>query len=64
MTIEEMFVQMWVWDYQMKLAPFDTPEYFKGLVQQGQLTADGYQKIVGEAYVAPQTQPAEPTTQA
>lgn len=60
MTIEEMFVQMWVLDYQMKLAPFDTPEYFKGLVQQGQLTADGYQKIVGEAYVAPaQSTPAQ-----
>lgn len=60
MTIEEMFVQMWVLDYQMKLAPFDTPEYFKGLVQQGQLTADGYQKIVGEDYVAPaQSTPAQ-----
>lgn len=59
MTIEEMFVQMWILDYQMKLAPFDTPEYFQGLVQQGQLSVDGYKQIVGEDYVAP-TQPTVP----
>ena len=58
MTLDELFVQMWILDYQMKLAPFDKPEYFKGLVQQGKLSAEDYQKIVGEAYVAPQAQPA------
>ena len=61
MTLDELFIQMWIIDYQMKWAPFDTPEYFKGLVQQGLLSADGYKRIVGEAYVAPQAQPAQPT---
>ena len=58
MTIYEMFVQMWEIDYQMKLVGFDKA-YFQGLVQNGQLKAEDYQKIVGEAYVAPQAQPAQ-----
>ena len=58
MTLDELFVQMWILDYQMKLAPFDKPEYFQGLVQQGKLSVEDYKKIVGEAYVAPQVQPA------
>lgn len=56
MTIYEMFVQMWEIDYQMKLVGFDKA-YFQSLVQAGQLQTADYQKIVGEAYVAPQAQP-------
>ena len=65
MTIYEMFVQMWEIDYQMKLVGFDKA-YFQERVRQGQLTADDYKKIVGEAYVAQttnQTQP-QPASQA
>lgn len=53
MSIYEMFVQMWVLDFQMGLFGKD---YFQGLVENGQLTYDDYKKIVGEAYVAPTTQ--------
>ncbi|GAA0041759.1 hypothetical protein LATKL145_01690 [Lactobacillus amylovorus subsp. animalium] len=49
MTIYEMFVQMWQLDYQMKLVGFDKV-YFQNLVKSGQLKAEDYQKIVGEAY--------------
>ena len=56
MSIYEMFVQMWVLDFQMGL--FDK-DYFQGLVENGQLTYDDYQKIVGEAYVASQSQPEQ-----
>ena len=62
MTIYEMFVQMWKIDYQMKLVGFDKA-YFQERVRQGQLKAEDYQKIVGEAYVASQTQP-QPAPQA
>ena len=61
MTIYEMFVQMWIIDFQMKL--FDKA-YFQGLVKSGQLQLADYQKIVGEAYVAPQAQPSQPAQQA
>ena len=61
MTIYEMFVQMWIIDFQMKL--FDKA-YFQGLVKSGQLQLADYQKIVGEAYVAPQAQPSQPAHQA
>ena len=57
MTIYEMFVQMWEIDYQMKLVGFDKA-YFQERVRQGQLQPADYKKIVGEAYVAPQAQPA------
>lgn len=57
MSIYEMFVQIWELDFQMGL--FDRA-YFQGLVQNGQLKADDYKKIVGEAYVAPQSQPEQP----
>lgn len=60
MTLDELFIQMWIIDYQMKWAPFDTPDYFKGLVQHGLLSTDGYKRIVGEDYAAPQAQPAQP----
>ena len=53
MSIYEMFVQMWELDFQMGL--FDKA-YFQGLVQANQLQTTDYQKIVGEAYVAPTTQ--------
>ena len=55
MTIYEMFVQMWVLDFQMGL--FDKA-YFQGLVKAGQLTADDYKKVTGEDYVAETTQTA------
>lgn len=58
-SIYEMFVQMWELDYQMKLVGFDKA-YFQERVRQGQLKAEDYQKIVGEAYVEPQTQ-SQPT---
>lgn len=56
MTIYEMFVQMWIIDFQMGLFGKD---YFQGLVKSGQLQPVDYEKIVGEAYVAEpaQTQP-------
>ena len=56
MSIYEMFVQMWVLDFQMGL--FDKT-YFEGLVRSGQLQPADYKKIVGEAYVAPQAQPEQ-----
>lgn len=54
-TIYETFVQMWVIDFEIGI--FDK-SYFQSLVKNGQLTADDYKRIVGEAYVAPQAQPA------
>ena len=57
MSIYEMFVQMWVLDFQMGL--FDKT-YFEGLVRSGQLQSADYKKIVGEEYVAPaQSTPAQ-----
>lgn len=56
MSIYEMFVQMWVLDYQMGL--FQKP-YFQGLVQSGQLQVADYKKVTGEDYVAPQAQPTQ-----
>lgn len=52
--MENLFMQMWIMDYQFGFADKD---YFKSLVQRGYLSATGYQKIVGEAYVASQSQP-------
>lgn len=59
--METLFMQMWIMDYQFGFADKD---YFKSLVQRGYLSAEGYQKIVGEEYVTPQTQPSQPTKQA
>ena len=56
-SIYDMFVQMWILDYEMKLEGFDKT-YFQGLVKTGQLKVEDYKKIVGEDYVAPQAQPA------
>ena len=61
MSIYEMFVQMWELDFQMGL--FDK-DYFQSLVQANQLQTADYQKIVGEAYVAPQAQPQPAQPQA
>ena len=58
MSIYEMFVQMWILDFQMGLFGKD---YFKDLVQSGQLKTDDYQKIVGEAYVAQTANQTQPT---
>jgi hypothetical protein len=54
--MENLFMQMWIMDYQFGFADKD---YFKSLVQRGYLSATGYQKIVGEAYVASQSQPEQ-----
>lgn len=55
MSIYEMFVQMWVLDFQMGL--FDKT-YFESLVRSGQLQVADYKKIVGEDYVATSDQTA------
>lgn len=60
-SIYDMFVQMWILDYEMKLEGFGKA-YFQGLVKSGQLKTEDYQKIVGEAYVAPTAQ-TEPSAQ-
>ncbi len=59
--MENLFMKMWIMDYQFGFADKD---YFKSLVQRNYLSATGYQKIVGEDYVAPQAQPAQPNAQA
>lgn len=48
-TIYETFVQMWVIDFEIGIFG---KSYFQNLVQNGQLKAEDYQKIVGEDYVA------------
>jgi len=53
MSIYEMFVQMWILDFQMGL--FDKA-YFQGLVKTGQLKVEDYKKVTGEDYVAEPTQ--------
>ena len=60
-SIYDMFVQMWILDYEMKLEGFDKT-YFKSLVKTGQLKVEDYKKIVGEDYVA-QTAQTEPSAQ-
>lgn len=56
MSIYEMFVEMWILDFQMGL--FDKA-YFQNLVKTGQLKAEDYKKVTGEDYAAEpaQTQP-------
>ena len=56
-TIYETFVQMWVIDFEIGIFG---KSYFQSLVQNGQLKAEDYQKIVGEAYVAPQASSGQP----
>ena len=57
--IQANFLEMYRMDYQFGIYDKDG---MKSLVVQGFLSAENYQKIVGEAYVAPQTQPAQPAT--
>ena len=53
--IQANFLEMYKMDYQFGIYDKDG---MKGLVVQGFLSPENYQKIVGEAYVAPQAQPA------
>lgn len=53
MSIYEMFVQMWILDFQMGLF---NKAYFQGLVKAGQLKVEDYKKVTGEDYVAEPTQ--------
>lgn len=57
MTIYEIFVQIWVIDFEIGI--FDK-SYFQSLVKSGQLKVEDYKKVTGEDYVAPQTQPTQP----
>lgn len=55
--IEASFLKMYTLDYEFGIYDKDG---MKGLVVQGFLSPENYQKIVGEAYVAPQAQPQQP----
>ena len=58
--LEQCFFNMYKMDYDFVWYGKDQ---MRGLVVQGFLSAENYQKIVGEAYVAPQAQP-QPAPQA
>ena len=53
--LEQCFFNMYKMDYDFG---WYSKDQMRGLVVQGFLSAENYQKIVGEAYVAPQAQPA------
>ncbi len=53
--IQANFLEMYRMDWEFGI--YDK-NGMKDLVVQGFLSAENYQKIVGEAYVAPQAQPA------
>lgn len=55
--IQANFLEMYRMDYQFGIYDKDG---MKGLVAQGFLSAENYQKIVGEAYVESQAQPEQP----
>ena len=55
--IQANFLEMYTMDYQFVI--YDK-NGMKGLVAQGFLSPENYQKIVGEAYVASQSQPEQP----
>lgn len=55
--IQANFLEMYRMDYQFGIYDKDG---MKGLVVQGFLSPENYQKIVGEAYVAPQAQTEQP----
>ena len=55
--IQANFLEMYRMDYQFGIYDKDG---MKGLVVQGFLSPENYQKIVGEAYVASQSQPEQP----
>ena len=58
--IQANFLEMYRMDWEFGIYDKDD---MKGLVVQGFLSPENYQKIVGEAYVAPQAQP-QPAPQA
>lgn len=58
--LEQCFFNMYKMDYDFGW--YDKSQ-MRGLVVQGFLSPENYQKIVGEAYVAPQAQP-QPAPQA
>lgn len=55
--IQQYFFNIYQMDYQFG---WYTKDQMRGLVVQGFLSPENYQKIVGEAYVAPQSQPEQP----
>lgn len=55
--IQANFLEIYRMDYQFGI--YDK-NGMKSLVVQGFLSPENYQKIVGEAYVAPQSQPEQP----
>lgn len=55
--LEQCFFNMYKMDYDFGW--YDKSQ-MRGLVVQGFLSPENYQKIVGEAYVAPQSQPEQP----
>ena len=57
--LEQCFFNMYKMDYDFG---WYSKDQMRGLVVQGFLSAENYQKIVGEAYVAPTAQ-TEPSTQ-
>ena len=59
--IQANFLEMYKMDWEFGIYDKDG---MKGLVVQGFLSPENYQKIVGEAYVAPQAQPSQPAAQA
>ena len=58
--LEQCFFNIYKMDYDFGW--YDKSQ-MRGLVVQGFLSPEDYQKIVGEAYVEPQTQP-QPASQA
>ena len=55
--LEQCFFNMYKMDYDFG---WYSKDQMRGLVVQGFLSPENYQKIVGEAYVASQSQPAQP----
>lgn len=55
--IQANFLEIYRMDYQFGI--YDK-NGMKGLVVQGFLSPENYATIVGEAYVAPQSQPEQP----
>lgn len=55
--LEQCFFNMYKMDYDFGW--YDKSQ-MRDLVVQGFLSPENYQKIVGEAYVAPQVQPEQP----
>lgn len=55
--LEQCFFNMYKMDYDFG---WYSKDQMRGLVVQGFLSPENYQKIVGEAYVASQSQPEQP----